>query len=69
MKKVSIIIPVYNAEKYLAETIESILQQTYSNIEIIIVDDTSTDNSLRIAKSYESNIIKVIQQKRRRSHC
>jgi glycosyltransferase involved in cell wall biosynthesis len=59
MNKVSIIIPVYNAEKYLSESIESALAQDWKNKEIIIVDDGSKDNSLAIAKSYQSNIIKV----------
>lgn len=54
MKKslVSIIMPVYNAEKFLAEAIESILGQTYQNFELIILDDGSEDNSLNIIKSY-----------------
>lgn len=43
---VSIIVPVYNTELYLGETIESIMAQTYKNIEIICVDDGSTDHSL-----------------------
>lgn len=51
--KVSILIPLYNSEEYLAETIDSCLDQTYGNIEIIIVDDGSTDSSLQIAKKYE----------------
>jgi glycosyltransferase involved in cell wall biosynthesis len=59
---VSILIPVYNAEKYLAETIESCLKQTYKNIELILVDDGSTDNSLAIAKTYESEKVKVFTQ-------
>jgi glycosyltransferase involved in cell wall biosynthesis len=63
MKKVSILIPIYNSEKYVAQTIESAINQTWNNKEIIIVDDGSTDNSLEIAKSYESNIIKVFSQK------
>lgn len=50
---ISIVLPVYNGEKYLSESIESCLNQTYSNIEIIIVNDCSTDNSLNIAKQYE----------------
>ena len=50
---VSILIPLYNAEKYFSETMESLLAQTYKNIEIIIVDDGSTDNSLKIARQYE----------------
>lgn len=49
---VSVIIPVYNGEKYLGETIESVLNQTYHNIEIIIVDDCSTDNSRKIVEAY-----------------
>lgn len=57
--KVSIIIPVYNSEKYLRKTIESALQQTYSNIEIIAVDDGSNDRSPNILKEY-SDKIKII---------
>jgi len=50
--KVSILIPLYNSEAYIAETIDSCLNQTYKNIEIIIVDDGSSDNSLNIAQTY-----------------
>jgi glycosyltransferase involved in cell wall biosynthesis len=50
--KVSIIIPVYNQAEYLAESIESALAQTYSNFEIVILNDGSSDNSYAIAKSY-----------------
>jgi len=63
MKKVSVLIPLYNAEKYIKRTIKSVLSQTYKNIEIIIVDDGSTDNSYSIAKKYESTNIHVYQQK------
>jgi glycosyltransferase involved in cell wall biosynthesis len=49
---VSIVTPVYNGEKYLAECIESVLEQTYSNWEYIILDNCSTDDSLEIAKHY-----------------
>ena len=51
--KVSIIIPCYNAEEFVGETIESALNQTYKNIEIIIVDDHSSDNSIKIIKDYQ----------------
>lgn len=51
-EKISIIIPVYNCEKYIEETIKNIQQQTYSNWEIILIDDASTDNSVKKMKSY-----------------
>jgi len=59
--KVSIIIPVYNAEKYLNECLESALNQTYENIEIIAVNDGSTDKSLQILNKF-SNKIKIISK-------
>lgn len=55
MYKVSILIPVYNVEKYLSKCLESILIQTYKNIEIIIINDGTTDSSLDIAELYASN--------------
>lgn len=59
---VSILIPCYNAEKWLAETLESALAQTWDNIEIIVVDDGSTDKSLAVAKQFEPDGVKVISQ-------
>ena len=63
-KLISIIMPVYNAEKYLNRSIESIMNQTYNNIEIILVNDGSTDNSLEICTNYQEkdNRIKLINQ-------
>lgn len=61
---VSIIIPIYNAEKYLDATVQSAFNQTWKNIEILLVDDGSTDNSLTIAKKYECTSIKVYVQNR-----
>lgn len=56
---VSILIPLYNEEKYIAETITCCLNQTYPNIEVVVVDDHSTDQSLAIAKSFESDRVRV----------
>nr|WP_317429236.1 glycosyltransferase family A protein [uncultured Mitsuokella sp.] len=55
MIKVSVIIPVYNVDRYLHRCLESIQQQTYSNIEVLIVDDGSTDESLQICNSYKND--------------
>lgn len=64
MKKISVIVPVYNVEKYLEECIDSILNQTYTNLEIILVDDGSKDNSGLICDKYadKDNRIKVIHK-------
>lgn len=65
MPKVSVIIPIYNAEKYLKECLDSVIEQTLQDIEIICVDDGSTDNSLQILNEYErqDKRIKVLTQK------
>ena len=60
---VSIIIPLYNSEKYIGQTIRSALDQTWANKEIIIVDDGSRDNSLAIAKGFACENVKVFAQK------
>jgi glycosyltransferase involved in cell wall biosynthesis len=62
---VSIVIAAFNAEKYLEETIRSALAQTWTNTEIIVVDDGSADNTLQIAKAFESKTVKVISQENR----
>jgi glycosyltransferase involved in cell wall biosynthesis len=53
---VTSIIPAFNREEYIAEAIESVLNQTYRNIEIIVIDDGSTDNTSRILSSYNGKI-------------
>lgn len=50
--KVSLIIPVYNAEKYLGRCLDSLLQNTYQNFEMILVDDGSKDNSWAVIQEY-----------------
>lgn len=52
---VSAVIPVYNSEKYIAKTINSVLEQTYKNIEIVLVNDCSTDNSAQVIDKYLEN--------------
>lgn len=59
-RKVSIIVPVYNAEEHLKLCIDSILNQTYKNIEIILVNDGSTDNTLNIIKEYKEKFPDII---------
>lgn len=62
--KISVLIPVYNVEQYLAQCLDSVINQTYKNIEIICVDDGSTDNSLAILNEYanKDSRIKVINK-------
>ena len=49
---ISVIIPMYNAEKYIGECLESVLAQTFQDFEVIVVDDCSTDKSVEIVQSY-----------------
>ena len=60
---ISIVVPIYNKEKYLKKCIESILTQTYKDIELILVDDGSKDDSLKICKEYEADErVKIISK-------
>ena len=52
--QISIIIPIFNVEKYLSECLDSILNQTFKNFEVICVDDGSTDKTLEILKEYKN---------------
>jgi len=58
---VSVVMPVYNGEKYLREAIESVLNQSYSNIELIIVNDASTDSTKSIIHSYSDSRIQYVE--------
>lgn len=64
MTKVSVIVPVYNVEEYLQQALDSVVNQTLRDIEIICIDDKSTDNSLKILKEYASkdNRFVIIEQ-------
>mgnify|MGYP005989581879 CR=1 FL=1 len=55
MKKISILISTFNGKKYIKEQLDSLLNQTYKNIEIIVRDDGSSDNTIEILKSYNIN--------------
>lgn len=58
--KVSVIIPIYNGEKYFADCIQSILDQSFTNIEIIVINDGSTDGSLSLIKRYAQNDSRIV---------
>ena len=65
MKKISVVVPVYNTEKYLSRCLESIINQTYKNLEIICINDGSADNSQNILNKYAQldRRIVIINQK------
>jgi glycosyltransferase involved in cell wall biosynthesis len=65
-EKLSVLMTVYNAEKYLKYSVNSILKQTYKNWKLIIVDDGSTDRSINIIKNFKDKRIRLIKQKK---HC
>ncbi len=58
---VSVLLPAYNAEAYLKEAIESILSQTFKDFELILLDDGSTDNTVKIAESFDDERIKIVR--------
>ncbi len=59
-KKVGVVIPIYNTEKYLRECLESVIHQTHKNLEILLINDGSTDSSLQIAKEYALSDERII---------
>src|ERR1700749_991871 len=62
MPRVTILVPVYNGASHLAETLNSLLAQTYKDFELLIIDDGSTDDSAAIIKSFSDPRIRLIQQ-------
>lgn len=65
---VSVCIPVFNGEKYIAETIKSVLEQTYTNIEIIIQDNASTDSTWTLLQEYSRNNLNIFIQRNTRNY-
>ena len=61
---IDILIPVYNVEKYIAKCLDSLLNQTYKNIKIIVVDDGSKDNSLKILEDYANKHKEIVLYKK-----
>ena len=59
-KKVGVVVPIYNVEKYLKQCLDSVIHQSYTNLEIILINDGSTDESLKIAKEYASKDERII---------
>ncbi len=62
--KISVILTSYNYEQYIKDVIESVLNQTFTDFELIIIDDCSTDNSVEIIKQFDDNRIKFIQNEK-----
>ena len=65
MPKISLIVPVYNSNKYLKRCLESIEKQSYNDIEVIIVDDGSTDDSFEIMSSFSKNDVRFKSYKKK----
>ena len=62
MMKISVIMPVFNEERYIRKAIESVLEQSLSDFELIVVDDGSTDDTLKIIESFDDERIRLINQ-------
>ncbi|HFV2809270.1 TPA: glycosyltransferase family 2 protein, partial [Streptococcus agalactiae] len=60
MPKITVLMPVYNGEKYLRESVDSILNQTFTDFELLIINDGSTDSSMEILNSYSDSRIRIV---------
>ena len=59
MKRLTVLMPVYNVAPYVSDAIESVLSQTYSDFELLVLDDCSTDNTADIVKSFKDSRIRL----------
>ncbi|MEW5784291.1 MAG: glycosyltransferase [Bacillota bacterium] len=64
--KVTVVLPVFNGEKYLREAVDSILNQTYTDFELLVIDDGSTDSSAAIVNAYNDRRVKLVQSSKNR---
>ena len=64
MPKISVIVPMFNSEKYIGLAIASVLAQTFRDFELILIDDASTDRTLEIAKSFDDSRIRIIKSEK-----
>ena len=60
MKRLTVLMPVYNVDPYVSDAIESVLSQTYSDFELLVLDDCSTDNTADIVKSFKDSRIRLV---------
>ncbi len=64
--EISVIVPTYNSENYIAKALESVFNQTYNNLEIILIDDASSDSTVKIATSFNDKRLKIIKNQQNR---
>jgi succinoglycan biosynthesis protein ExoO len=64
--EVSVIIPTYNSEKYIAQSLESVFNQSYRNLEVILIDDASQDSTVKIARSFDDRRLKIFNHQQNR---
>lgn len=62
MSKISVVMPTYNAERYVKEAVESVLNQSFGDFEYIIVDDGSSDDTMSIIRSFSDKRIKIFEK-------
>ncbi len=65
-KKVSIILPVYNGARFLRQSVESCLRQTYRDLELVIIDDGSTDDSVKIIRDFRDDRLLLVRHEKNR---